>query len=165
MSAPGILPRVSTNRAGLVLLGGIVAATLDLMYICALVYALHGLGPGWIMRSVAAGWLGRDAMGGGPATALLGLVSHYFIAVAMAFAWFLAAARIPALARKPVRCGLLYGVALYLVMNFVVVPLSAAGTGLPRTWGWVDLLHVAAHMFLVGVPIGWFVARAVRASR
>ena len=148
-----------------VLAGALVAGTLDLIYICTL-WAIKGVGPVRILQSVAAGWVGREAaVASGYVTATLGLVSHYLIAAGMAFAYFLAAARLPALARHPLRYGPLYGIALYLAMNFVVVPLSAAGTGTPKDWTWIELCHLAAHMFLVGTPIAWFVHRAMRPAR
>lgn len=164
MSAPGILPRFSANPTGLVLTGGIIAATLDLAYICTLVYALHGLGPGWIMRSIAAGWLGREtAFAGGTGVALLGAASHYAIAIAMASVYYQAAKRMKPLARRPLLFGPVYGIALYLAMTFVIVPLSAAGTGTWQ-WHWTQLAHLAAHMWLVGLPCALASARALRES-
>jgi hypothetical protein len=146
-----------------VLYGGLVAGTLDLVYICTL-WAAKGVGPIRILHSVAAGWLGRDAaIAGGYPAALLGLASHYLIAIAMAAVYFLFARRMAALVRKPLLCGALYGIVLYAAMNFVVVPLSAAGTGLPKAWTWMDLSHLAAHMFLVGVPCAVFARKALSA--
>lgn len=133
---------------------GLLAGTLDLVYICSL-WAAKGVGPVRILHSVAAGWIGRDAaIAGGAATALLGLLSHFAIAVAMACAYGLASRRWPRLLRRPVAYGALYGCLLYLVMNFVVVPLSAAGGGLPR-WEWMQLSHLFAHVLLVGIPCAY----------
>ena len=147
-----------------VLAGGLIAGSLDLVYICTL-WAAKGVGPIRILHSVAAGWLGRDAaIAGGVPAALLGLVSHYLIAACMAATYYLFARRIAVLVRKPLAFGALYGVALYLVMNFVVVPLSAAGTGQPHAWSWMDATHLLAHMFLVGVPCAWFARRAMGAG-
>ncbi|NZA26674.1 hypothetical protein H0E84_09775 [Luteimonas sp. SJ-92] len=140
-------------------LGGLVAGTLDLIYICSL-WAAMGVGPLRILHSIAAGWLGREsAIAGGAATALLGLVSHYAIAFAMACLYGLASRRWPPLVRHPLRYGALYGVALYLSMNFVVVPLSAAGIGPPR-WEWMQVSHLLAHMLLVGIPCALAARRA-----
>jgi hypothetical protein len=160
--------RLATANAGsgrfpLVVAGGLVAGTLDLVYVCTLVQALHGLGPGWILRSVAAGWLGRDAaFAGGTGIALLGAATHYGIAIAMAIAYYQAAKRLPALARNPVLYGPVYGIALYIIMNFVVAPLSAAAS--QWQWHWIQLAHLAAHMFLVGLPCALASARALRSG-
>ena len=142
--------------------GGLVAGTLDLLYICTF-WALRGVGPVRIFQSVAAGWTGRDAaIAGGWRTAALGLASHYLIAICMAAVFFLAARRYPALVRRPWLSGALYGIVLYAVMNYVVVPLSAAGTGALPALRWTDLLHLAAHMFLVGASCAWFARLALR---
>ena len=133
--------------------GGLAAGALDLIYICSFVAILYGIGPQRILHSIAAGWVGRDAArAGGAATAALGFVSHFAIAAVMAIVYYLAAIRLPALVRHPWRYGALYGLVLYVAMNYVVVPLSAAGDGTLKAWQWLDLAHVAAHVVLVGIP-------------
>lgn len=145
--------RFRKHRLRLVLYGGLLAGALDLIYICAFVAVLYGIGPQRVLHSIAAGWLGREgAQAGGAATAALGFVSHFAIAVVMAVVYFLAAKRLPALARHPWRYGMLYGLALYVAMTYVVVPLSAAGDGTLKAWQWTDLAHIGSHVFLVGVP-------------
>lgn len=62
----------------------------------------------------------------------------------------------------PWLCGAVYGVFLYVVMNYVVVPLSRAGPG-SKDVLWITL-SVLAHMLLVGIPCAVFVRRAVMAS-
>jgi len=59
-------------------------------------------------------------------------------------------------------CGLAYGFAVYLVMNHVVVPLSAAGPGGAKNPLWIGL-SIAVHIFLVGLPCA-LAARRVLAS-
>jgi hypothetical protein len=135
-----------------VIYGGLLAGALDLVYICSFVAIVYGIGPLRILHSIAAGWVGRDAAQvGGGATAVLGFVSHFAIAVVMAIVYYLAAKRLPALVRHPWRYGALYGLALHLTMNYIVVPLSAAGEGM-KVLQWIDLAHVAAHLLLVGIP-------------
>ena len=150
------------RRIGLVVTGGVVAGLLDITYACAYWAIKAGTPPTRIFQSVATGVLGKDAFGGGMASAALGLTLHMLIAMAMAFAYFAAARRLPLLWQRPVLMGAAYGLFLYLFMRFVVVPLSAAGGG---GGGGGDLLwlglSVAVHMFLVGVPIALFASRAV----
>ncbi|WP_142125862.1 hypothetical protein [Pseudoxanthomonas sp. 3HH-4] len=145
-----------------VLLGGAVAGTLDILYAFAF-WCMQGIPPVKILQSVAAGWLGREAFTGGGASALLGAVSHYGIALVMAWTFYQAARRVPALERHPLPYGALYGVLLYAVMTYVVVPLSAAGEGAWPAWQWQQLAHVVAHAVLVGIPCAlaarWVLAR------
>src|SRR3546814_13770975 len=82
------------------------------------------------------GWLGRATFEGGYPSALLGLVSHYGIAITMAAVFWFASRRWPALVHQPLLTGSLYGLALYAVMPYVVVPLSNAGHGELPAWNW-----------------------------
>ena len=139
--------------------GGLLAGTLDILYACVFWAAKADLPPSRIFQSVAAGLLGDASFEGGTATAALGLFLHFFIASTMAVTYYLAARRWSLLARRPVPLGIAYGLLLYVVMNYVVVPLSAAGSG-SRDPLWVGL-SVAVHAFLIGLPIAWFSSRAI----
>jgi uncharacterized membrane protein YagU involved in acid resistance len=112
-----------------------------------------------ILQSVAAGLLGKASFSGGAATAALGLALHMLIAVAMSFAYYQAATRWGVLTQRLWICGTAYGLLLYAVMNWIVVPLSAAMPG-SKDPLWV-VLAVAAHVLLVGIPIALFARRAV----
>lgn len=72
---------------------------------------------------------------------------------------YIAASRpMPALTRRPFLRGQLYGIALYAVMNYIVLPLS--GFPGPGRFAWMVLVaSLLAHMLLVGLPIALF-ARA-----
>lgn len=131
---------------------GLLAGLLDMVWVCTL-WGSMGVMPKRIFQAVASGWLGNDAaVAGGWGTALLGAASHFGITVAMAGAYYLAARRLPVLARRPVLCGALYGIVLWFVMIHIVVPLSAAPADQSAPWAWVVWANIAAHMFLVGVP-------------
>jgi hypothetical protein len=111
-----------------IILGGLAAGILDILYAFVVYGPLsYKLSPVDVLHSVAAGWIGRDASNaGGDATAVLGLATHFFIATMFAAVFVELASRAPALAARPVTWGVIYGLALYVVMNYVVVPLSAA---------------------------------------
>ena len=143
-----------------VALAALLAGTLDLLFACTW-WAVQGVSPLRIGQSIAAGLMGPASFRGGAATAALGMGLHYAIALGMAAAYFVAARRLPALRTRPVACGALYGLLLYVVMNHVVVPLSAAGPG-PDDTAWM-LASIAAHVLLVGIPIAWL-ARDARSA-
>jgi hypothetical protein len=111
-----------------ILVGALAAGVLDICYAFVVYGPLsYGLSPTQVLQSVAAGWIGRDAArAGGLATASLGLATHFMIAAIMAAVFVAAATRLKALTAEAVVAGLLYGLVLYLVMNYIVVPLSAA---------------------------------------
>lgn len=145
-------------------LGGVVAGSLDLIYICTL-YAFKGVSPVRILQSIAAGWVGREAaVAGGSTTALLGLLSHFGIALAMAYAYYAVGKHWKSLVEHPLRYGVLYGLLLYVAMTYVVVPLSAAGGSQAPAWQWINLAHIGAHVFLVGVPCALAARAALRGT-
>jgi hypothetical protein len=60
----------------------------------------------------------------------------------------------PVLRQQTVIAGLLYGVAVYVVMNYAVIPLSATSRGpfvLP-----VFINGILIHALGVGLPSAWF---------
>lgn len=144
----------------LVLAGGLVAGTLDMAYACVFWGIKRAVPVERIFQSVAAGLLGEASFDGGAETATLGLVLHYFIATSMAFAYYVVALRRPVLWQRPLPFGAAYGLLLYAIMNYVVVPLSAAGRG-SKDPLWIAL-SVAVHVALIGVPIAIFARLAAR---
>ena len=152
-------PPPQSSPLWLVFAGGLVAGTLDITYACVFWGVKAGVPVRRIFQSVAAGLLGKASFEGGAATAALGLGLHYFIACSMAVAYYLVARRVPSLRERPVPYGAAYGLLLYGIMNYIVVPLSAAGGGAKDPL-WVGL-SVVVHMFLIGVPIALFVRAAL----
>lgn len=108
------------------LIGGISLGSLDLLF-AVLFWASADVTLARILQSIAAGVLGKASYGGGATTAWLGAGLHYFIATMMVTVYYLVARRYRCLVRRPVAFGLPYGLTLYGAMNFVVLPLSAAG--------------------------------------
>lgn len=160
-AAAGRVPMARTLRAGF--LAGLAAAVIEMLPVLP---AQAGLGvtPARVFQSIAGGLLGAATYKGGAATAALGVALHLFIAVAAALIYAMAGARWPVLLRRPVVCGLVYGVLAYLVMTLVIVPLSAVPyktTFNPALMA----LSTAIHMVAFGLPIAWICARLLRPAR
>jgi hypothetical protein len=135
-----------------ILVGGLVAGTLVITY-AIIAYGFVGVPPIRIWQSIATGVLGREAMNGGIETAVLGAILHFAMTTVMAAAFVVASRVIPFLLRLPLVSGALYGLALYGIMNYVVVPLSLSPGKPPEGWFLVGGLLI--HMFGVGVPIAY----------
>jgi hypothetical protein len=151
--SPG--PRPRALRA--ILWGGFLAGTLDLIF-AFFFYGAHGSSPERILQSVASGWLGKAAFAQGFSSASLGLASQFMISTGAAAVYFLASRRLPVLADRAVVAGILYGAGIYAFMNLVVVPLSAAPFKPSRALPML-LPALAAHMFIIGLPIALAVRR------
>jgi hypothetical protein len=140
-----------------VLYGTLAVGTLDALD-AVIFFGFRGATPIRIFQSIAAGLLGRAAFSGGLPAAILGAALHYVIAFGIVLTYYLASRRFDLLRRRPVVCGILYGVLVYFVMNRVVIPLSATTAGpfvLP-----VFVNGILIHMFGVGLPAAWFTSRA-----
>ena len=119
-------------------------------------YGLRGVTPTRILQGIASGALGRAAFGMGNRSAILGLFFHFFIAFSATTVFLLASHRLP-VASHPLLFGTLFGVALYIVMNYIVLPLSKIG--LRPTPPLVPLVNgVAALIVCIGIPLA-FIAR------
>lgn len=139
-----------------VIYGGIAAGLLDIINATTFWFLYNGAPPRLILQAIAAGLLGKESFAGGAGTAALGLFLHFFIACGMAAVYWLASRRWPILLQRPFVSGIAYGIAAYLAMTYVVVPLSRA-TPPPFILPWfVD--SVLAHVVLVGLLLA-FVAR------
>ncbi len=142
-----------------ILTGGLIAGTLDAISAF--------LTFGWGMTyGIASGLLGAKAFpaagGGGPAIWLLGLTLHYFIAVSAAAIYGWSSRRLPFLKDHPLVCGTFYGIAVFVVMNLVVLPLSAVP--FPVGPFSVKALRIGLLMqvVLIGLPISgsaWYFSR------
>jgi hypothetical protein len=143
--------------------GALVVGALDLLDALVFFGLRSGAAPIRICQSIAAGLLGRAAFQGGAATAALGVALHFFIATCIVVTFYLASLRLPVLVRQAVIAGLLYGLAVYGVMNYIVIPLSALGGRGPFVLP-VFINGLLIHAFGVGLPAALFV-RAARGFR
>lgn len=103
-------------------LAGLIAGTLDIGAACL----INRLGPLVILQAIASGLIGKASFAGGVHTALLGLLLQWAMAILIAALYLLATTRLPTLRTHWRLTGLIAGVTTFLVMNYVVVPLSAA---------------------------------------
>ncbi len=135
-----------------ILLGGLAAGTCDILDPIIFWGIRAGVPPIRILHSVASGWLGREAFSGGIPAGILGLTTHFFIATSWATIFVLASLQVPALRRKPLLTGPLFGLLVYCVMYYIVLPLSAAGTRASYV-PIVLLNNLGIHALGVGLPI------------
>lgn len=120
---------------------------------------LEGKSPVYLFQAIAGGLLGMSSFQRGLATAALGAFLHFLIATTAAAVFYFASRKLKFLVKHAIPSGLLYGVAVYAVMRFFVLPISAyhVKIALPPV---ADLTKdVATHMFMVGLPISLIVRK------
>ena len=143
---------------------GLIAGTLDIAD--NLIFnQFRGISPIRVFQYIASGLIGMKSFQLGLASVALGVLIHYTIALFWTGVFYTASRKFSILVRRPVICGLLYGVVVYLVMNFVILPLSRvpprpAAVTLPSR-----INAVLALLLFIGLTISLLTRRSItRAS-
>jgi hypothetical protein len=137
---------------------GLIAGTLDITENIAF-NAFRHITPVMIFQFIASGLTGAWAFHAEIASVALGVAIHYTIALFWTALYYAASRWVVILIRRPVVCGLLYGAVVYLIMNFVVLPMArvphahAAMTLASRVSG------VLALLLCIGLTVGLLTAR------
>jgi len=137
----------------------LVAGTLDILF--AILLSLYfGRDPMDMLRYVASGPFPPATEWGG-AGSVLGLIVHFTLMAIMATVFAIGLRRWPTFLSRPLQAGVVYGLATYVVMNWIVVPLRFHTPLPPRTISVATQLF--AHIVLVGIPMAMIAARTQRA--
>jgi uncharacterized membrane protein YagU involved in acid resistance len=141
---------VSFSTPVAILLGGLITGTLDI----GAAALINGRSPLVILMVIASGLLGKGSFQGGLPAVLLGLVLQWLMSLVIAAIYVLASNRIPELKLHWIAGGLAYGVGIFVVMNYVVVPLSEIGR-MPQFTAWTFGGNALA-MLAFGLLIAFF---------
>ncbi|HEY1895929.1 MAG TPA: hypothetical protein VGG62_06640 [Terracidiphilus sp.] len=154
MSAVTSIANVRSQPALLkpILIGGTIAGILDITS----AFITGGVN---VPRGIAGGLLGPSARNStGIGVWILGLAIHFFIAFSAATVYCQASRILPFLKENFVVCGMFFGIALFLVMYLVVMPLCAFHFRGPYSQRLL-ITGLIVHMLLIGLPIGWSLHR------
>jgi len=147
----GRLPMLNGSYFSAVLLGGAIGGALDILFAISFA-AYNGFARVRLLQTVASGLLGVSAFAGGVPVAVLGLVLHFGLSFLWATVFSGLALLAPFLIRYPFVAGVGFGVAVFLVMRLVVLPLSAFPY--PVTFEpLATTLDLLSHALLFGFPI------------
>jgi uncharacterized membrane protein YagU involved in acid resistance len=153
-----VVQRRDRGILGAILLGGVIAATIDIGAACV----ISGRNPVFILQFIAGGLLAKASFGGGIPTVILGAVLQEAMGILIAAAYVPSARALPALSRRWAISGLIYGVIIFFVMNYAVLPLSA----------WKSVPHFTAlkfsenmaAMLVFGLIVAYFYGRTTAAA-
>jgi hypothetical protein len=149
-------------RLSRIAMAGFAGGLVDMFYFSFMAW-MQGRSPFRVLQNIASFWLGKASMDGGVASALLGLATHFGLATLMAAGYAAAAAKVPLLNQQPHIAGPAYGLVLYWVMYYLVLPLRWPDI-YPRFNGWLSGLDILAHVG-VGLAIAVVVARGPNGAR
>jgi hypothetical protein len=133
-----------------IVLSGVVAGALDISF-AFIFYGRQGASPGLVLRGIASGLFGVSAFRSSDWFVAVGALLHFAISVTAAGAYALATHRTPALQRRPLLAGTLFGVAMYVVMHAIVLPLSRFPGSQPSIGNIIG--ELCSHIFLFGIVI------------
>ncbi|WP_139350787.1 hypothetical protein [Rhodanobacter sp. C01] len=133
-----------------ILYGGFIAGTIDI----GVASLINGISPLVILRAIASGLLGKAAFQGGLPVSLLGLGLQWAMSLLIAAIFVFAARQWTWLNRRWAIAGAFYGVVVFVVMEYVVVPLSAAWPKAHFTT--TSLIENLLAMMLFGLIVAFF---------
>lgn len=105
-----------------IVVGALLAGTLDI----GAAAIINNVSPVLIAKFIASGVLGKSSFSIGAPAASAGLLIQWAMSLVIATIYWFVTARLRSLRARWWLGGLLAGVVIYLVMNFIVMPLSAA---------------------------------------
>jgi uncharacterized membrane protein YagU involved in acid resistance len=138
---------------------GLLAGSLDLSATSILVRT-QGVPLERLLQTIASGLYGPTAFQRGKRAAVIGLLLHFFIALAAAAVYYAASRKLLILNINPLLYGPLYGIAVHLVMSCIVIPLSSVPK---RKFSAKALFsQLVIHIVCVGLPIALTVSHLSR---
>ena len=100
--------------------------TLDILSAFVDVYISTGKNPIIVLPFIASGLFGKSVLTGGAGIMVLGLLFHYLIAFTFTIFFFWIYPRLKLFSLNWILTGIGYGIFIWLIMNLIVVQLSAA---------------------------------------
>ena len=147
-------PNSRSSLLRLSVIGGLIIGLLHIVIQLGIVFSLLGGTPFVnVLQYKASGIMGDAAYEGGITTALLGLLLEFAMTIIIAGIFVFSADRIALLRKNVIVGSLLYGFGVFVVMNFIVLPPSAATVLPPPTMGLLIEI-VLEHILLIGLPLG-----------
>ena len=144
-----------------ILTAGLVVGALDISS-AFVIWWQRGVGVRRGLQGIAAGLLGGSAFDGGLVTAGLGLALHFFVAFVVVSIFYLASRKIEFLTLHPIVSGVLYGIGVFIVMFWFVLP-TVSSTFRHRLAN--ELSQLAIHICLIGLPCALIVRRYSQKTR
>ncbi len=144
------------QAASVIFRAGLACGALDITA-AFLTWLPRGVSPYRLLQAIASGLLGGTAFHGGWPTAILGAALHFFIAFSVATVFYIVSRKLKFMTGHAILSGLAFGIAVYAVMYWIVLPLSRIQPmpfSLSRT-----TIAIVTHMFCVGLPISLIIRR------
>ena len=151
--------RANSRALPAIFWAGLTCGVLDISA-AFITWAIRGVKPFRILQAIASGLLGPKSFDGGWSTAVLGAACHFFIAYSAATVFYVVSRKLAFMTQRAILSGVLYGIAVYAVMYWIVKPLSLVA---PRPFSLTEnVVAIITHIVCVGLPISLIVRRFSR---
>ena len=147
----------ATSAFPAILVGGLVAGTVDI----GAAALINHVSPVLIAHYIASGLLGKASFSLGAPAVYLGVLLQWAMSVLIAAIYWSVTARMPRLRAEWWLGGLSAGLVIYLVMNFLVMPFSAAPVTLHQVIARFTPAQGAENLAAMFV-FGWIIAFCAR---
>ncbi|MGH9727570.1 MAG: hypothetical protein ACRD33_09770 [Candidatus Acidiferrales bacterium] len=137
---------------------GLVAGTLDITENIIFNH-FRGVTMKMIFQYIASGLIGMKSFTMGAASVALGVAIHYAIAMTWTVVFYFLSRRLLILTRHAAICGIVYGGVVYVIMNFVVLPLTAVPHSTKAITAASRVSGVLALLFCIGLTIALLVSK------
>jgi hypothetical protein len=156
----GLAANASARTHGVwtVLWIGLVAGTLDISE-NIIFNAFRHITPYMIFQYISSGLIDGHSFSMGAASVVLGVGIHYTIAMTWTVIFYLLSRKILILTRHAAISGIIYGGVVYIIMNFVVLPLTRAPHARAAMTVASRVSGVLALLFCIGLTISLLVKK------
>jgi len=152
-------PTTRNSLLRLSVIGGLICGAVNVItYHWFVQNVLGGVPLIIVYQYIASGALVESAFAGGIPTALLGALFHFIFSIVIAGVFILGVDRIPLLRRHIIPGSLLFGFGVFIVMNMIVIPLSATPPLLTPRMTEI-IINLIDHMLVNGLLLGIVVQR------
>ncbi|MBC7848830.1 MAG: hypothetical protein H7Y31_03800 [Chitinophagaceae bacterium] len=149
--------RTRANSFAIIATAGLVAGFLDGAAAAIQFYINTGKNPSIVFKYISSAIIGKEAFAGGTGMVVLGIFLHLLIACIFAALFYVAYVRIRWMQKNVWASGVLYGVIVWTIMNYLIVPMSKIGP--PAAFDWQKaMVSMLIIIFCVGLPIALITA-------
>ncbi|HSZ87594.1 MAG TPA: DUF1440 domain-containing protein [Puia sp.] len=139
------------------LIAGLIAGSLDISAAFIQYFIQTGKNPVVILPFIASGVFGNEAFNGENSMILSGLIFHFIIAIIFAIFFFWLSKKFPSILKNKLFTGVLYGIFIWSVMRFLVLPLSQVPKSpLHFTSAIIAILIL---IVCIGIPLAYLAGR------
>ncbi len=159
-TSSGVAVRTTGTLVRSIALAGLLIGALSSLDQIVYFTAVENRNPAFIFQYIASALLGQAAFTGGFATTLLGFLLHFGISFVVAAVFILASTKLAFLRRAAILFGLFYAVAVFAVMNILIVPLTLV----PKLTVTLPLAvnTLIGTTLYIGLPCGLIVSRIAK---